>query len=58
MTWMRKRRRHDDTMTPVTPTTHFEPLLNDVDPSDPTVQALTAGSEEKPLPEIPRERLR
>lgn len=53
--WLRpKRRRIEDTMTPVTPTTTpTNPLLNDIDRHDPTVRALTAASDGKPLPLVP-----
>jgi hypothetical protein len=40
-------------MTPLTPTTHLEPRLNEIDPNDPTVQALAPADAEERLPSIP-----
>lgn len=52
--WLRSTRRRDDgTMTPITPTTHMEPRLNDLDPNDPTVQALAPHDAEERLPPLP-----
>lgn len=45
--WLPALRRHDDdrTMGEVTPTTHGAPLLNDLDPGDETVVALTTHAD-------------
>lgn len=41
-------------MSNATPTTHGEPLLNELDPSDPAVLALTTPKDVTPLPSVPR----
>lgn len=48
------RRRKEDTLNAITPTTHLLPAMNEVQRNDPTVRALTSGSDGKPLPAIPK----
>ena len=53
MTWLKSKRRKEDTLIPVTPTTHMLPPMNEVSPDDPTVIALTSESDDAALPPVP-----